>query len=91
MREGLEHGEKWHAFIEAARKQVGPPDQIKSCLKSAGAAHTFEDIGCSRERLLAAIGHMHEIRKRPTVVDLAWMLGILPRAADQIVDTWLTS
>jgi hypothetical protein len=33
---------------------------------------------------------MHEIRKRPTVVDLAWMLGILPDAADEIIDTWLT-
>jgi len=81
----------WRAFIDAASKQVRPPGKIKECLKSAGAAHTYADIGCSRERFLAAACHMHEIRKRTTIVDLAWMLGILPDAADEIVDTWLTS
>lgn len=81
----------WRAFINAAGKQVLPPDKIKECLKTAGAAHTFEDIGCSRERFLAAARHMHEIRKRPTIIDLAWMIGILPEAADDIIDTWLTS
>jgi len=88
--ERLEDKETWRAFVDAARGQVHPPGRIKNCLKSAGAAHTFDDIGCSRERLLAAANHMHEIRKRPTVVDLAWMLGILPGAADNIIDTWLT-
>jgi hypothetical protein len=34
---------------------------------------------------------MHEIRNRPTVVDLAWVLGILPGAAEEIVDDWLTA
>lgn len=81
----------WQAFLNAAIEQVRPPVQIKNCLKSAGAAHTFADIGCSRERFLAAAGHMHEIRKRPTIVDLAWMLGILPDAAVDIIDTWLTN
>ncbi|MHC4170805.1 MAG: iron-containing alcohol dehydrogenase [Planctomycetota bacterium] len=88
--ERLEDRETWRTFVDAARGQVRPPGRIKSCLKSAGAAHTFDDIGCSRQRLLAAANHMHEIRKRPTVVDLAWMLGILPGAADDIIDAWLT-
>jgi len=81
----------WRSFTDAAGEQVRPPGKIKECLKSAGAAHTFADIGCSRERFLAAAGHMHEIRKRPTIVDLAWMLGILPDAAVDIIDTWLTN
>ncbi len=91
IREKLKDERTWRTFIGAASKQVRTPGTIKECLKSAGAAHTFADIGCSRERFLAAAGHMHEIRKRPTVIDLAWMLGILPDAADEIVDTWLTS
>ena len=66
------------------------PDQIKSCLRTAGAAHRFVDIGCSRERFLAAVLHMHEIRKRPSVIDLAWILGILPGAAEEVIDRWLT-
>ena len=80
----------WQTFLAACRDQVRSPDQIKNCLRTAGAAHTFEDIGCSRRRLRAAILHMHEIRKRPTVIDLAWILGILPQAADEIIDQWLT-
>ena len=91
IRDKLKDRNTWRRFRDLARQQVRPPQVIKNCLSSAGAAHTFADIGCSRERLLDAIVHMHEIRKRPTVVDLAWMLGILPEAADDIVDTWLTA
>jgi len=86
----LTDGQIWRAFLAACRRQVRPPEQIKSCLQSAGAAHTYADIRCSRERLLAALGHMHEIRKRPTIIDLAWVLGILPAAAEEITDRWLT-
>jgi glycerol-1-phosphate dehydrogenase [NAD(P)+] len=89
--EKLNDGESWQDFLAAARAQVRSPSQIKNCLRTAGAAHTFADIGCSRERLRAAILHMHEIRKRPTVIDLAWILGVLPGAADDIIDQWLTS
>jgi glycerol-1-phosphate dehydrogenase [NAD(P)+] len=87
--EKLDDGKTWDAFLAAARQQVRPPAQIKSCLRTAGAAHTFAGIGCSRERLLAAVLHMHQIRKRPTIIDLAWILGILPEAAEEIIDRWL--
>jgi glycerol-1-phosphate dehydrogenase [NAD(P)+] len=88
--EKLADGKTWGQFIAAARQQVRSPAQIKNCLKTAGAAHTFADIGCSGKRLLAAVLHMHEFRKRPTVIDLAWILGILPGAAEEIIDRWLT-
>ena len=88
--EKLADGKTWGEFLAAARQQVRSPAQIKNCLKTAGAAHTFADIGCSRERLLAAALHMHQIRKRPTIIDLAWILGILPGAAEEIIDRWLT-
>jgi glycerol-1-phosphate dehydrogenase [NAD(P)+] len=90
MCDKLTDGKTWRAFLGAAHRQVRSPRQIKNCLKTAGAAHTFADIGCPRQRLLAAVLHMHEIRNRPTVIDLAWILGILPEAADEIVDCWLT-
>jgi len=88
--EKLVDNETWDAFLSAARKQVRSPAQIKNCLKTAGAAHTFAGIGCSRERVLAATLHMHEIRKRPTIIDLAWILGIMPGAAGEIIDSRLT-
>ncbi|MDT8303599.1 MAG: iron-containing alcohol dehydrogenase [Sedimentisphaerales bacterium] len=91
IHEKLTDAETWRTFINAARKQVRSPHEIKNCLKAAGAAHTFTDIKCSRERFLSAVLHMHEIRKRPTIIDLAWILGILPNAADDIIDTWLTT
>jgi glycerol-1-phosphate dehydrogenase [NAD(P)+] len=89
--EKLTNGKTWRVFLAGAKDQVRSPHQIKRCLKTAGAAHTFADIGCSRERLLTAILHMHEIRRRPTIIDLAWILGILPGAADEIIDRWLTA
>jgi len=91
IREKLTDVDTWQTFISAAHQQVRSPNEIKNCLKTAGAAHTFTDIKCSRERLLAAVLHMHEIRKRPTIIDLAWILGILPDSADEIIDTWLTA
>jgi glycerol-1-phosphate dehydrogenase [NAD(P)+] len=90
LREKLTDGRTWATFISACRRQVRSPEQIKNCLRTAGAAHTFADIGCTRERFLAAVLHAHEIRRRPTVIDLAWILGILPDAAEEIIDRWLT-
>ena len=90
MCQKLTDGQTWGTFLTTCRQQVRSPAQIKNCLRTAGAAHTFADIGCSRERFLAAILHAHEIRKRPSIIDLAWILGILPGAAEQIVDRWLT-
>jgi len=87
----LTDAQTWQTFLSAAQQQVRTPNEIKNCLKSAGAAHTFADIKCSRQRLLSAVLHMHEIRKRPTIIDLAWILGILPRSAEEIIDKWLTT
>ena len=90
IRDKLSDGKTWGEFLSAARQQVRSPTQIKNCLKAAGAAHTFADIGCSRMRMLDAALHVHQIRKRPTIIDLAWILGILPGAAEEIIDSWLT-
>jgi glycerol-1-phosphate dehydrogenase [NAD(P)+] len=87
--EKLADGKTWDVFLATAAAHVHSPEQIKNCLKTAGAAHTFAGIRCSRERLLAAALHMHEIRKRPTIIDLAWILGIMPGAAEEIIDRWL--
>jgi glycerol-1-phosphate dehydrogenase [NAD(P)+] len=80
---------KW----EALKKQLLPvlrrPQKIKEWLTRAGAACTAEDISCPPERLRGALLHMHEIRRRCTVVDLAWVAGLMPRAADEIIEQWL--
>jgi len=89
MREKMQQGGLWREFVNRGRPLVRPPTQIKDCLRRAGAAHTCDGIACSPDRVRRAMLHMHEIRKRPTVVDLAWMLGILPGAVDDIIERWL--
>jgi len=66
------------------------PQTVRDWLQRAGGATSPEAIGCSAEQLREAALHMHEIRKRFTVVDLAWMLGVLPDSLDEIVQTWLS-
>ncbi len=90
MRQKLSNLEIWKILLEKIRKNVRTPTELKNCLRLAGAAHRFQDINCSRDRFRHAILHMHEIRKRCTVVDLAWLTGILPNAADDLIDQYLS-
>jgi glycerol dehydrogenase-like iron-containing ADH family enzyme len=68
---------------------IRPADQVRNWLARAGAACTASDIACSPQRLREALLHMHEIRKRCTVVDLAWVTGLMPGTVDEIIDQWL--
>jgi glycerol-1-phosphate dehydrogenase [NAD(P)+] len=89
MRARLSVPGEWRKLQEIVRRNAKPPQQIADCLKSAGAARYIEDIHSTRERVCAAVLHMHEIRQRTTVVDLAWLVGILPASADEIIEEWL--
>lgn len=80
----------WDALRASLATVARPPGVVRDWLRRAGGAVTAEDIGCSRTVLREALLHMHEIRKRFTVVDLAWMAGVLPAAVDEIVDEWLS-
>jgi len=66
------------------------PETIRRWLERAGAATCAADIACSTEQLRDAALHMHQIRRRFTVVDLAWMMGVLPGALDDIIAQWLS-
>jgi glycerol-1-phosphate dehydrogenase [NAD(P)+] len=80
---------RWRDLRTLISPVVRPPAAVKAWLTSAGAASTLSDIGCSRDRLRAALLHMHQIRKRCTVVDLAWVAGLMPAVTDDIIDQWL--
>ena len=79
----------WSRLRAALLPLVRPAPAIKQCLRDAGAAHCLADIGCTRERFLAAVAHAHQIRARYTVLDLARAVGVLPGAAEEIVDAYL--
>ena len=74
------------------RREIAPmcraPEVIRDCLREAGAAWRAEDIGTSREHLLACLLHASQMRARFTVLDLAFMLGILPEAGKEVVERW---
>ncbi len=80
----------WDQLRARLLTESTPPAIVRDWLRRAGGATTAEEIACSRNALRDAALHMHEIRKRFTVVDLAWMVGILPGAVDEIIDQWLT-
>ncbi len=90
MKQKLTDINNWRQLKSLINPRVRKPADIKNCLKLADAAHRIDDIVCSRERVLSAALHMHEIRKRCTVVDLAYVLGIMPDMTEQIIDDWLT-
>ena len=89
IKDRLANGNVWDQIRRNLLVKAKSPVLIAECLRRAGAARYLKDIGCSRERARHAVSHLHEIRSRFTVVDLAWMAGILPDAADEIIDEWL--
>jgi glycerol-1-phosphate dehydrogenase [NAD(P)+] len=86
----LATSDAWDRLRARLAEATKSPATVRDWLQRAGGALTPADIGCTREALRAAALHMHEMRKRFTVVDLAWMAGILPGAVDEIIDQWLT-
>jgi glycerol-1-phosphate dehydrogenase [NAD(P)+] len=89
MGKTLSNRERWQELKSRLSPILRPPSEVKDLLTRAGAASTAADIGCSRQRLSEALLHMHEIRKRCTVVDLAWVAGLMPSVTDEIIDRWL--
>ncbi|MBD3422251.1 MAG: iron-containing alcohol dehydrogenase [Chitinivibrionales bacterium] len=88
MQAKLSAPENWSTMQSRVKEFVRHPEVIRDCLKRAGAAYTAEHICCSRERLITALLHAHEVRSRVTILDLARMTGILPDAAGEIVGKW---
>lgn len=79
----------WDSLRTVLKPMTRTVVAIKQCLRAAGAAHRLEDIGCTRDRFLAAAYHAHQIRERYTILDLARAAGVLPNAAEGIIDQYL--
>lgn len=80
---------RWNAVRGELAKVVKEPAAIKDCLRRAGAAHRWSDLGCTREGFLTAVNQCASMRARFTSIDLAWVTGVLPGAAEEIVAQWL--
>ena len=84
----LEAGDAWDRLRGELSGMLRAPGTIHGCLSAAKAACRAADIGCSVERLRQVFGHAHEIRPRFTILDLAYLTGVLPGAIDEIVTQW---
>ncbi|MCJ7542998.1 MAG: iron-containing alcohol dehydrogenase [Phycisphaerae bacterium] len=80
--------EAWDELRRRLAPVVRPPETISACLRAAGAAWRAGDIGCDRQRVLVAFSHAHQARARFTVLDLAYLMGLLPASAAEIIDRW---
>ncbi|MFO7564390.1 MAG: iron-containing alcohol dehydrogenase [Enhygromyxa sp.] len=87
-RDALGRGDCWDRLREALFAMLRPPEQLRRCLEQAGAAVEAEHIGCDANRLTIAFTRGHQIRARYTVLDLAWLLGLMPKVAHEIVEQW---
>ncbi|MFH1969175.1 MAG: iron-containing alcohol dehydrogenase [Verrucomicrobiota bacterium] len=87
--EQLKKKDCWNELRAIVRKSVRTPSKIRNCLKSAGAAYRLADIGCEHARFLDAALNCHQMRARYTVIDLARAVGIMPKAADEIIEEYL--
>ncbi len=67
----------WQNLRQILLAAVKRPAQIRQWLERARAACLPEHIGCTPHQLQDALAHMHEIRNRFTIVDLAKMTGDL--------------
>jgi glycerol-1-phosphate dehydrogenase [NAD(P)+] len=90
LRERIAQHDLWDQLRARLTEDVKGPRTIHNWLTRAGGATSAAEIGCSRERLRSAILHMHEIRKRFTIIDLAWLVGVMPAATDDIIGEWLS-
>ncbi len=86
--ERLSRPGEWDRLRAELAPMCRAPEAIRDCLREAGAACRAEDIGATREHLLACLLHANQMRIRFTVLDLAYLLGILPDAGREIVETW---
>jgi len=89
LRQRLSMPGDWQRLMYTVGSSLRKAGEVKQLLTSAGAPGSIGELGFSRQRVRRAMLHMHEIRARFTIVDLAWAVGILPGKCDELLDEWL--
>jgi glycerol-1-phosphate dehydrogenase [NAD(P)+] len=75
----------WDAWRERLRNQLPSVAEHRRRLETIGAATSPQQIGISMGELKAAILHAREIRRRWTILDTAFLVGILPDRLDEVL------
>ena len=78
--------DRWQATWEALAQYIGRLDAIQKPMESAGFVFSLDTIQRTRRQVLDALVYGSRYRSRYTLLDLAWELGILPEASEEILD-----
>ena len=84
----LTRPDAWDRIRADLAPMLRGPKTLHDCLTAAGAAASAEQIKTDRARLADVFVRAHQIRSRFTVLDLARIVGLMPAAAAEIVQTW---
>jgi glycerol-1-phosphate dehydrogenase [NAD(P)+] len=76
--------EVWPGLREKVREQLMPAEQMREMLRAAGCPTDPVGIGLSWEDFGATHSGARTIRKRYTVLDLAFEAGILDECVDEL-------
>ena len=84
----------WLKLKEKIAPDLITPKKLKNCLEHAAAGHRFSDIRDNgvplcRDKFLRVVLNANQMRERFTILDLAFLLGILPAELDALVDRWV--
>ncbi len=77
-------GEVWPVLREKVREQLMPAEQLRGMLQAAGCPTGPVEIGLRWEDFGATYARARTIRKRYTILDLAFEAGILGECVDEL-------
>ena len=78
--------EGWEKVREEIAGRWVPPDALRRELREAGAPSRPEELGVPPDVFREALLHGREIRGRWTVLDTAYLVGILPSRAEEALE-----
>lgn len=76
---------QWEALQESVRQTWRPPQVLRERLKAVGAATSPQALGVSIEEFREAVLHAREIRGRWTILDFAYLVGLLPSRLEEVM------
>lgn len=76
--------QSWPELTKRLRAQLLPFGELQGMLAAAGAPDHPEQIGIPLPRLRQSYREAHQIRRRYTVLDVAWETGSMPSCLDAI-------
>ena len=84
----------WLKLKKSITSSLNSPAKLKTCLQKAGGAHRFSDLQDSgqplaREKFVRTVLCANQMRERFTILDLAFLFGILPGSLEEIIDRWV--